>query len=194
MNPGKYFALKGRVFGAAGMVLSPMGSGLGLKLMARMHAPLAPVLRSFSALSRMLMAPSTTDPLVHMANQCAMCGACVSVCPAYALTRDERVTARGKLLTAKALAEGMEVSREHAHRTFLCMRCRACEQVCQSKLELIPAYEVLEQRLERVHGKDQVEIERFVRMAEVSPRYEEMVSCGLVLGAPRNGVGGGRRV
>jgi Fe-S oxidoreductase len=140
------------------------------------------------------MGPKERDRLTEMANQCAMCGACVSVCPAYALTGDERVTARGKLMTARALADGMEVTREHAHRTCLCMRCRACEQVCQSKLELIPAYEELEARLEKVHGRDEWEIEHFVHLAELSPRYEEMVARGLVLGAPKNSMGGDRRV
>lgn len=194
MNPGKYFALKGRMFGGAGMVFSPLGSGTGFRLMAQLHAPLGLAFRSLSTVSRKAMGPRKRDVLIDMANQCAMCGACVSVCPAYALTNDERVTARGKLLTAKALAEGKEITREHAHRTFLCMRCKACEQVCQSKLELMTAYEDLESRLEKVHGKDTAEIERFVHVAEVSPRYEELVARGLVLGAPKNGMGGERNV
>ncbi len=194
MNPGKYFGLRGRMFGLAGMAFSPMGSGNAFKIMSQLHAPLGVALRSLSSVSRKVMGPKVRDQLVVMANQCAMCGACVSVCPAYALTNDERVTARGKLLAAKALSEGKEITREHAHRAFLCMRCRACEQVCQSKLDLIPAYEELEARLERIHGRDEWEIEHFVRMAEVSPRYEEMVSRGLVLGAPRNSMGVERRV
>jgi len=194
MNPGKYFALKGRMFGAAGIVFSPLGSGTGFRLLAQLHAPLGYVFRSLSTVSSKALGPRERDALIDMANQCAMCGACVSVCPAYAMTNDERVTARGKLLTAKALAEGKEITREHAHRAFLCMRCKACEQVCQSKLELMTAYQDLEARLEKVHGKDVAEIERFVRMAELSPRYEELVSRGLVLGAPKNGMGGERDV
>lgn len=194
MNPGKYFALKGRMFGVAGIVFSPLGSGTGFRLLAQLHAPLGYVFRSLSTVSSKALGPRERDALIDMANQCAMCGACVSVCPAYAMTNDERVTARGKLLTAKALAEGKEITREHAHRAFLCMRCKACEQVCQSKLELMTAYQDLEARLEKVHGKDVAEIERFVRMAELSPRYEELVSRGLVLGAPKNGMGGGRDV
>lgn len=194
MNPGKYFALRGRLFGMAGTLFGPSGSGAAFEMMARLHSPLGAAFRSLSSFSRRAMGPRERDPLVQMANQCAMCGACVSVCPAYALTMDERVTARGKLLTAKALVGGKEITREHAHRTFLCMRCKACEQVCQSKLELIPAYEELEARLERQHGKDGAEIERFVRAAEASPRYEEMVARGLVLGAPKNAMGGDRRV
>jgi FAD/FMN-containing dehydrogenase/ferredoxin len=194
MNPGKYFALKGRMFGGAGVLFSPAGSGAAFSYMARLHSPLGVAFRSLSSFSRKAMGPRRRDALVEMANQCAMCGACVSVCPAYALTKDERATARGKLLTAKALAEGEELTEQHAHRTFLCMRCKACEQVCQSKLELIPAYEELENRLEKRYGKDAAEIERFVRTAEASPRYEEMVARGLVLGAPKNAMGGDRRV
>lgn len=194
MNPGKFFALKGRMFGGAGIIFSPRVSGMGMALMAQMHAPLAPLLRSVSTISRKVMSPRKRDVLIEMANQCAMCGACVSVCPAYALTKDERVTARGKLLTVKAMAEGKEITKEHAHRTFLCMRCKACEQVCQSKLDLIPAYDELEARLEKEFGRDPVEIERFVRVAEVSSHYDEMVSRGLVLGAPKNGMRGERRV
>lgn len=194
MNPGKYFALKGRMFGGAGMVFSPLGSGTGFRMMSKLHAPLGLLFRPLSTVSRKALGPRNRDALIDMANQCAMCGACVSVCPAYALTRDERVTARGKLLTAKDLVEGKEVTREHAHRTFLCMRCKACEQVCQSKLDLMTAYEDLEGRLEKVHGKDTVEIEHFVRAAEVSPRYEELLFRGLVLGAPKNGMGGERDV
>ena len=43
-----------------------------------------------------------------------MCGACVGVCPAYLLTKDERVTARGKLLTARKMDTYGAVTKEHA--------------------------------------------------------------------------------
>jgi glycolate oxidase iron-sulfur subunit len=123
-----------------------------------------------------------------------MCGACVAVCPAYNILGDERVTARGKLLTARTLIDGGEISAEHAQRTFLCMRCKACEQVCQSKLSLISAYDDLESRLEKLYKKDAKEIEAFVKFAESSEAYDELVKKGLVLGSPKNGMGGGRDV
>jgi Na+-translocating ferredoxin:NAD+ oxidoreductase RnfC subunit len=107
---------------------------------------------------------------------------------------DERVTARGKLQTVKLLSSGVELSAEHAHRTFLCMRCKACEQVCQSKLDLIPTYDILETRLEGLYSKDVKEIERFVRFTESTPAYDELIQRGLVLGAPKNGMGGGSSV
>jgi len=120
-----------------------------------------------------------------------MCGACVSVCPAYLVVSDERVTARGKLLTVKAMSRGERISREHAHRIFLCMRCKACEQVCQSKLELMSVFDTLEKELEAEHGKDLQEIEKFIKYAESTPEYDKLVERGLVLGAPRHGMGGG---
>jgi glycolate oxidase iron-sulfur subunit len=120
-----------------------------------------------------------------------MCGACVSVCPAYLVVGDERVTGRGKLLTVKAMARGAKISKEHSDRIFLCMKCKACEQVCQSKLELVKAYEVLETELELMHGKDAQEIEKFIRYVENTSEYDELVERGLVIGAPKHGMGGG---
>ncbi len=57
MNPGKYFALKGRMFGAAGILFSPKGSGAGFRMMARLHAPLGLAFRSLSSVSRKAMGP-----------------------------------------------------------------------------------------------------------------------------------------
>jgi Na+-translocating ferredoxin:NAD+ oxidoreductase RnfC subunit len=104
--------------------------------------------------------------------------------------RDERVTARGKLMTATALARGERISKEHSDRTFLCMRCKACEQVCQSKLDLVAAYDVLEKELEGMYGRDKQEIERFIKYAEASPEYDRLIERGLVIGAPKHGMEG----
>ncbi|MCU0859833.1 MAG: 4Fe-4S dicluster domain-containing protein, partial [Thermoplasmata archaeon] len=190
MNSGKFFYLSGR-FG-------PLGSAV---LHPRIMRPLLRTVIAFSPLSTKLirfvgefarrrLRPESRTDILRTADECAMCGACVPVCPAYLMLGDERVTARGKLQTAKAISGGMPLSKEHAHRTFLCMRCKACEQVCQSKLDLIPIYEKLEAQLERAHGRDAKEIEAFVRAAEASPEYDELVCRGLVLGAPRHGTGG----
>jgi ferredoxin len=104
---------------------------------------------------------------------------------------DERVTGRGKLLTSKAMARGVKISKEHAHRIFLCMKCKACEQVCQSKLELVSAYEILEKELEKEYGKDASEIDNFIRYTENTKEYDDLIERGLVIGAPKHGMGGG---
>ena len=86
----------------------------------------------------------------------------------------------------------MPIRQLHAHRIFLCMRCKACEQVCQSKLHLIDAYDEMEKRLEKKHGKDEEEIKRFIALAEQSPAYDALVERGLVLGASAKAVQGGK--
>ena len=151
------------------------------------------LIRRATKFVRSQLRPSVKTDVLRVADECAMCGACVSVCPAYLMIGDERVTARGKLMTAKAMASGMRITKEHAHRTFLCIRCKACEQVCQSKLELIPVYESLETELESIHGKDAAEIERFVKFTEASPEFDQLIQKGLVVGAPKNGMGGAKR-
>jgi FAD/FMN-containing dehydrogenase/ferredoxin len=192
MNPGKYFSLSGRFGKVSGLVMEPKLMGPVLGAVLSMSALVLPVLHFATKFAREELAPKERPADLRTADECAMCGACVGVCPAYLSLGDERVTARGKLLTARAMASGTRITREHAHRTFLCMRCKACEQVCQSKLELIPFYEELERRLEKEFGRDAQEIERFVRFSEASPEYDELVRRGLVIGAPKHGKGGGQ--
>ncbi len=187
MNAGKMFSLSGRFGGVAGVVFSPKVMGPALKTM-RVLSPLTTrLMRTAYGFAERRLRPRARTELLRIADECAMCGACVSVCPAYLIVRDERVTGRGKLLTAKAMARGARITKEHSDRTFLCMKCKACEQVCQSKLALVSAYELLEAELERLHGKDLKEIENFVRYAESTPEYDDLIKQGLVLGAPKHG-------
>jgi len=190
MNAGKMFSLSGRFGGIAGMAFNPRLMRPLLKTMV-VFSPITARAMGFAYdFANKRLKPKARTDLLRTADECAMCGACVSVCPAYLIVRDERVTARGKLLTAKAMARGSKISKEHAHRTFLCMRCKACEQVCQSKLELMTAYDALEKELEQACSKDSAEIEKFIRYAESTPEYDELVQRGLVIGAPKHGMGG----
>ena len=193
MNSGKYFSLSGRFGGLGGLAFSPRFMKPAFKTMLLFLPITSRVMRSLVSLNESLLpkrGPPNAADLERIANECAMCGACVSVCPAYLVLRDERVTARGKLMTAMALARGGRITKEHSDRTFLCMRCKACEQVCQSKLELVAAYDVLEKDLENKYGKDQQEIERFIKYAEASPEYDKLIERGLVIGAPKHGMDG----
>jgi FAD/FMN-containing dehydrogenase/ferredoxin len=190
MNSGKYFTLSGRLGGVAGLAFRPKLMRPVLKVMVLLSPMTSRLMGYAYRFADKRLKPKGRTDLLRTADECAMCGACVSVCPAYMVVRDERVTARGKLLTAKAMAKGAKISKEHAQRTFLCMRCKACEQVCQSKLDLMTAYDVLEGELEALCGKDAAEIEKFIRYTENTPEYDELVKRGLVLGAPKHGMGG----
>jgi len=193
MNAGKYFSLSGRFGGAAGFAFSPRLMRPALKALLVFSPLTSRLMRTAYRFADKRLVPKARSELQRIADECAMCGACVTVCPAYLVVGDERVTARGKLLTVKAMARGAKVSKEHSDRIFLCMRCKACEQICQSKLELISAFEALEKELEKLHGKDAKEIETFTRYAESTPEYDALVQRGLVLGAPKHGMGGGQR-
>ena len=190
MNHGKYFYLSGRMGRLSGLIMHPKLMGSLLRAVLLFSPITTNLISRASRFSNEYLEPKRTSKAVRITDECAMCGACVGVCPAYMILGDERVTARGKLLTYKAMANGVTLSKEHAHRSFLCMRCKACEQVCQSKLELIPFYDELESQLERMHGKDTNEIEQFIRFVESSPQYDELVERGLVIGAPKHDHGG----
>lgn len=194
MNSGKYFSLDGRIGGLAGKAFSPTLMRPLMKTALTFSPVTSRVMRWMYGFSSKNLEPKSRTPLLRTADECAMCGACVSVCPAYLIVKDERVTARGKLLTAKAMARGGTITKEHSDRTFLCMRCKACEQVCQSKLELIKAFDELESQLEKLHGKDAQEIEKFIRYTEATPEYDELIERGLVIGAPKHGMEGERCV
>ena len=191
MNSGKYFSLSGRFGGLASIAFNPKLMRPVLKTM-RIFSPITMrFMRMGYHFAARRLKPKSRTELLRIADECAMCGACVSVCPAYLVVNDERVTGRGKLLAIKTMARGSKISKEHSDRIFLCMKCKACEQVCQSKLELVSAYEALEKELEQMHGKDTQEIEKFVRYAENMPEYDKLVERGLVIGAPKHGMGGG---
>ncbi len=191
MNSGKYFSLSGRLGGLASLAFNPKLMRPVLKTM-RIFSPITMrFMRMGYHFAAKRLKPKSRTELLKIADECAMCGACVSVCPAYLVVNDERVTGRGKLLAIKTMARGSKISKEHSDRIFLCMKCKACEQVCQSKLELVSAYEALEKELEQIHGKDTQEIENFVRYAENMPGYDKLVERGLVIGAPKHGMGGG---
>jgi ferredoxin len=188
MNRGKYPRLSGKFGGLPAALFSPGMLGSALRAVNALGSLSAMGIKAVA--SGDLMVREDDDVLLAAADQCAMCGACVGVCPAYAITKDERVTARGKLLTVRQMATG-GVSKEHAHIGALGMRCKACEQVCQSKLSLVPLYDEMEKRLAAKHGRDDEQVKRFIERAESSVCYDALVDRGLLLGAAGKNAEGG---
>ena len=112
--------------------------------------------------------------------ECAKCGSCVPVCPAYIVTGDESVTARGKLFFIKEYMSGNRFSREYAEKMFLCTHCKACETVCQTKLGLMNIWDIWEKRLEKEFGRPTEVIEKFVEDVERNEKYQELRRRGIV--------------
>ena len=95
---------------------------------------------------------------------CAKCGNCMAVSPSYLVTKNEGVTAKGKIALAKKLLNDKAVSREEGIAAFQCMHCKACEQVCQTNLELIRSCrDVLEKKLEGQIGRPEAQIDEFLK-------------------------------
>ncbi len=130
-NPGKFF----RVGQDAAMLSTLMKPGL-----------YAPSLRLATVASPLVVGrrdpserPATT------ADRCINCGACVPVCPAVAATGAESVSARAKLALMKRLQAGESAGEEELLGSQRCLECGQCAEVCARSLELVEAWDELEQ-------------------------------------------------
>jgi FAD/FMN-containing dehydrogenase/ferredoxin len=141
-------------------------------------------LASFILRSPLLLSKGTgrrkMSDLELSALACARCGSCVTVCPAYLVTGRETVTGRGKMLIARKLERREAVSQDEAKEMFLCMKCHACEEVCQTRLPLLSAYEELERIIELRFGRPKDMVENFVAEVEASPEYERLLYEGVI--------------
>jgi FAD/FMN-containing dehydrogenase/ferredoxin len=175
-NPGKSLSRKMKmsslfvVILKNSMTLNAIGSALALASLALRTPNRLRVGGSRKALSDLDLS----------ALACARCGACVTVCPAYLITGRETVTGRGKLLMARKLKGREPVDATEAKELFLCMKCHACEEVCQTRLPLLSAYEELESMVDARFGRPKGMVEDFVAEVEASPEYERLLYEGII--------------
>lgn len=68
----------------------------------------------------------------ELLERCVSCGYCLSVCPTYALTKDEQSSPRGRISLMRALETGRldEGDPTLLEQASQCLGCRACEPVC----------------------------------------------------------------
>ena len=76
---------------------------------------------------------------------------------------------------AKKLAEGKNVTPEEAAKAFMCMHCKACEEICQTNLELMMLWDALEKRIEGTFGRPDAQIADFLNKVDQSKEYWGMV-------------------
>jgi len=175
-NPGKFLSKRTKLSGPLSiflkerMTLFALGSILGFASLAGRVSS-----RMFS--SRDVKGPTDLELSTYA---CARCGACVNVCPAFMVAGRESVTGRGKLLTARKLLSKSAVDEDEIKELFLCMKCHACEEVCQTRLPLLSAYEELEDLAEARYGRPKELIGGFVAEVEASLVYERMLYDGTI--------------
>ena len=158
-NPGKFFRMAFRGGLSTRIYALPLHHSV-IPAWTALMPVIAPLLTRDVNLRR------PEDMVLLNEELCSKCGSCIPVCPAYIETKDERTTARGKLQIAKLLMNGERLSNEEAGTLFLCMHCSACTDVCQSRLNLVPVWDELEQRIESRFGKDVARVGSFVESVE----------------------------
>jgi ferredoxin len=171
MNPGKFFGIKSKFFNIPAIVFRPSIFGFSVKMLIL----LSPVIGKIATL--LMGKDEKIDSLDFelTTHACAKCGNCIAVCPAYLVTGNEEVTAKGKIALAKKLIEGRPVTREEAENAFMCMHCKACEEICQTNLELMMLWDSLEKRIEGQFGRPENKIRDFLKKVDDSKEYWEMV-------------------
>ena len=171
MNPGKFFSVKSKWLNIPALVFRPGIFGFFMRIMIA----LSPVIGKIAIL--LLGKHKKLDSLDFelTTHACAKCGNCIAVCPAYLVTKNEEMTAKGKIALAKKLIEGKKVTREEAENVFMCMHCKGCEEICQTNLELMMLWDALEKRIEGKFGRPKDKIGEFLKKVDASKDYWEMV-------------------
>ena len=171
MNPGKFFEIKSKFFNIPAIVFRPAIFSFSIKILIL----LAPIIGKIATL--LMGKDKKIDSLDFelTTHACAKCGNCIAVCPAYLVTGNEEVTAKGKIALAIKLISGRPVTKEEAESVFMCMHCKACEDICQTNLELMMLWDSLEKRVEVKFGRPEEKIAEFLKKVDDSKDYWEMV-------------------
>jgi FAD/FMN-containing dehydrogenase/NAD-dependent dihydropyrimidine dehydrogenase PreA subunit len=169
LNPGKPFSLGAK--GVSGLLFHPAFFSPAMQLLVLA----APVVGKAATL--LLGEHKKVDnlDLELSTHACAKCGNCLAVCPAYLVTGNEAGTAKGKIAIAKKLQAGQSVTREEVAAAFQCMHCRACEEICQTNLELMRLWDALETKLEGQFGRPETQIKEFLKKVDDSKEYWDRV-------------------
>ncbi|MBN1663643.1 MAG: FAD-binding protein [Deltaproteobacteria bacterium] len=171
MNPGKFFRIRSKWMNIPAAVFNPGFFRFSMGILVA----LSPIIGKTATL--FMGKDKKVDSLDFelTTHACAKCGNCIAVCPAYLVTKNEEVTAKGKIAMAKKLIEGREVTKEEAENVFMCMHCKACESICQTNLELMNLWDALEKRMEGKIGRPEEKIRDFLKQVDDSKEYWEMV-------------------
>ena len=169
LNTGKFFGTGSK--GVTSLVFKPGFFGPAMSIMGAWSPVVGRTATAFLGKDKKI------DNLTYELNlhACAKCGNCMAECPAYLVTGNEAVTAKGKIALAKKLLAGQKVTQEEAATAFMCMHCKGCEEICQTNLELMNLWDALENRLKEKFEWPQPQIEEFLKKVDADKEYWDMV-------------------
>ncbi len=107
---------------------------------------------------------------------CAKCGACAAVCPVYAVTGRESLTARGKIHLLQSLPE-KERTAVYGDILSSCLLCGACQDVCPAGLQPPARIIAARRQLSRKTGK-RVFLNYLARQAVSHPAWLSTLLAG----------------
>ncbi|MFN3527647.1 MAG: FAD-binding protein [Candidatus Altarchaeaceae archaeon] len=172
LNPGKFFCVKSKFFNIPSLIFNHHMYNFSINLMI-FFSPIVGYIGK--ALFKKEKITDNLD-LELSTRACARCGNCIAVCPAYLITKNENVTAKGKIALAKKILNNKPITKEEAENVFLCMHCKACERVCQVNLELMSMWDAIEKKvIEKFGPPPKEKIEDFLKKVDESKEYWEMV-------------------
>jgi FAD/FMN-containing dehydrogenase/NAD-dependent dihydropyrimidine dehydrogenase PreA subunit len=171
MNPGKFFGIQSKFFNIPAVVFRPFIFSFSINILIL----LSPVIGKIATLLLGKVKKIDSLDFELTTHACAKCGNCIAVCPAYLVTGNEALTAKGKIALAKKIIEGKKVTQEEAENVFMCMHCRGCEEICQTNLELMMLWDALEKRIDGKFGRPENKINDFLKKVDDSKEYWDMV-------------------
>ena len=125
MNRGKFFSVGSKWFNIPAIIFKPSIFNIAVSSLA----VLSPIIGRIITLILGKNKKVDTLDIKLSTHACAKCGNCITVCPAYLITKNENVTAKGKVALAKKLLSGKRIKKKESDDAFFCMHCKACEEV-----------------------------------------------------------------
>jgi ferredoxin len=169
LNTGKFFGTGSK--GITSLVFKPGFFGPAMQVMGAWSPVVGRTATAFLGKDKKI---SNLNYELNL-HACAKCGNCLAECPAYLVTGNEAVTAKGKIALAKKLLAGQKVTQEEATTAFMCMHCKGCEEICQTNLELMNLWDALEKNLKEKFEWPQPQIEEFLKKVDATKEYWDMV-------------------
>ena len=170
LNPRKFLSIKSRFLNLPARLFHPPIFNFSMDAMLLFSPLIGLFLRPLG-----LHLPRHENLLERSSLICTQCGNCLAVCPAYAITGDERTGPRSKLRLARKVLAGRNIEKHQSDRVFLCTRCGRCEEVCQALISHREAWDILEKHLEEKFGKPEEDIKKFADCLSQNEDYLRLI-------------------
>jgi glycolate oxidase iron-sulfur subunit len=126
-------------------------------------------------MDQLVLNKTISETILEEADKCVLCGLCLPACPTFNETRREVQSPRGRISLAKALAEKkLAVDEVLVASLDSCLRCRACEKACPSKVgyrKMILATLLLIENSTKLKAKLQLPVKTMVLLARTPRLY-----------------------